>query len=41
MVNNLAKAEEHRVALDRICFFPCQEYTELKEKIAAYKSNTK
>ena len=41
MVNNLAKAEEHRVALDRICFFPCQEYTELKEKIAAYKSNAK
>lgn len=41
MVNNLAKAEEHRAALDRICFFPCQEYTELKEKIAAYKSNAK
>lgn len=41
MVNNLAKAEEHRAALDRICFFPCHEYTELKEKIAAYKSNAK
>lgn len=41
MVNNLAKAEEHRAALDRICFFPCKEFTELKEKIAAYKSNAK
>lgn len=41
MVNNLAKAEEHRAALDRICFFPCHEFTELKEKIAAYKSKTK
>ena len=41
MVNNLAKAEEHRAALDRICFFPCHELTELKEKIAAYKSRAK
>lgn len=41
MANNLAKAEEHRAALDRICFFPCREYTELKEKIAAYKSKAK
>jgi Flp pilus assembly protein TadD len=41
MVNNLAKAEEHRNALDQLCFFPCKEYTELKEKIAAYKGGAK
>jgi len=29
------------MALDRICFFPCQEHTELKEKIAAYQRNAK
>jgi tetratricopeptide (TPR) repeat protein len=41
MVNNVAKAEEHLAALDRLCTFRCEEYTELKEKIAAYKSKKK
>jgi Flp pilus assembly protein TadD len=41
MVNNLAKAEEHLAALDRLCASRCEEYTELKEKIAAYKSKAK
>ena len=41
MVNNVAKAEEHLAALDRLCTFRCEEYTELKEKIAAYKSRAK
>ena len=41
MVNNVAKAEEHLAALDRLCTFSCEEYTELKEKIAAYKSKAK
>lgn len=36
--NNLAKAEEHLKALDKICFFSCSEYTELKARVAAYKS---
>lgn len=35
---NLAKAEEHLAALDRICVFGCAEYTELKTKVAAFKS---
>lgn len=35
---NLAKAEEHLAALDRICFFGCEEYDELKELVDAYKS---
>ena len=41
MVNNVAKAEEHLAALDRLCTFRCEEYAELKEKIAAYKSRAK
>ena len=34
---NLAKAEEHLKILDRLCFFPCNEYTMLKTAVAAYK----
>jgi Flp pilus assembly protein TadD len=37
MQNNLAKAEEQRAALDKLCFFPCEELTELREKIDNYK----
>ena len=37
MVNNLAKAEEHLAALDRICLLPCEEFTDLKGAISAYK----
>lgn len=38
-VGNVAKAEEQLAALDSICFFGCDEYTELKQKIAGYKAN--
>jgi Flp pilus assembly protein TadD len=37
MMKNLGKAEEHLAALDRICLLPCEEYSDLKAKIAAYK----
>ena len=40
LTNNLPKAEEHLAALDKLCFFPCEEYTELKEKVAEYKKKT-
>ncbi|MBT3359565.1 MAG: tetratricopeptide repeat protein [Rhodospirillales bacterium] len=40
-MGNVGKAEEHLKALDRICFFGCEEFTELKEKIAAFKAKTK
>ena len=36
-VNNLAKAEEHLAALNRICFFSCEEYRDLKKQIEEYK----
>jgi tetratricopeptide (TPR) repeat protein len=36
--NNLPKAEEQLKALDGLCTFGCPEYTELKNKIAAFKA---
>jgi len=38
-VGNLAQAEEHLKALDTICRLPCQEYSDLKARIAAYKTS--
>jgi tetratricopeptide (TPR) repeat protein len=38
-VGNLAKAKEHLAALDRICFFGCREYSDLKREIAEYEQN--
>jgi Flp pilus assembly protein TadD len=37
MVDNPAKAEEHLAALDKICFFSCEEYRDLKKEIEEYK----
>ena len=37
MTGNLAKAEEHLAILDKLCFFLCEEYKDLKAAIAAYK----
>ncbi len=34
---NLEKAEEHLDALDSICFFGCDEYDLLKERVEAYR----
>ena len=33
---DLAKAEEHLAALERICFIPCEEYDDLQRAIAGY-----
>lgn len=41
LVNNLAKAKEHLAALDRLCFFGCDEYTDLKKAVAAYEARAK
>ena len=40
MVGNVAKAREHLAQLDKICFFPCSEFTELKNAIAAHETKT-
>jgi tetratricopeptide (TPR) repeat protein len=37
MVKNVAKAKEHLAQLDKLCFFSCQEYTDLKNAIATYE----
>jgi Flp pilus assembly protein TadD len=40
IVNNLAKAEEHLAALQKICLIPCEEYADLQKKIAEYRGKT-
>jgi Flp pilus assembly protein TadD len=40
MVHKLAKAEEHLAALQKICLIPCEEYEDLKKKIAEYHGKT-
>jgi len=37
VANNLAKAEEHLAALQRICLIPCEQYEDLKKAIAEYR----
>lgn len=37
MVGNVAKAKEHLAVLDKLCFFGCSEYTELKNAIAEHE----
>lgn len=38
MVNNLAKAEEHLRALDRLCRLPCEEQIDLQKAVETYKA---
>jgi len=37
MVNDLAKAEEHLAALQKICLIACEQYEDLKKEIAEYR----
>jgi Flp pilus assembly protein TadD len=37
-VGNLAKAKEELAALDKICFFGCSEFSELKKAIAEHEA---
>jgi Flp pilus assembly protein TadD len=37
LVGDLPKAQQHLAALDKLCFLPCEEYSDLKAKIAAYR----
>ncbi|MGZ5157279.1 MAG: tetratricopeptide repeat protein [Caldimonas sp.] len=39
MTGNLAMAEQRLATLDKACFMPCTEYTELKKAVARYKAN--
>ncbi|WP_124540192.1 tetratricopeptide repeat protein [Piscinibacter terrae] len=40
-VGDLAKAKEHLAALNKICFFGCEEYSDLKKDIAEYEASHK
>jgi Flp pilus assembly protein TadD len=39
IMGDLAKAEERLAALDKVCRLPCDEYTDLKKAVLAYKAN--
>ena len=41
VVGDLPKAKEHLAALDRLCTFGCEEYTDLKKAVAQYESSGK
>jgi Tfp pilus assembly protein PilF len=41
MLGNVAKAKEHLAALDRICFFGCDEYALLKKAVAEFEAKGK
>ena len=36
-LNDLASAKEHLARLDKLCFFPCSEYSDLKKAIQEYE----
>ena len=38
LMGDVSKAEARLAVLDKACFFGCEEYSELKEKIADYKA---
>ena len=38
MVGNVAKAKEHLSSLNKLCFFGCSEYSDLKKAIAEHEA---
>jgi len=40
MAGDVAKAREHLDALDGLCFFGCEEYSDLKKAIAEHEART-
>ncbi|MCY4551207.1 MAG: hypothetical protein OXC28_22885 [Defluviicoccus sp.] len=38
VLGDRAKVEERLAVLDKACLFGCEEYTDLKDEIAAYKA---
>jgi tetratricopeptide (TPR) repeat protein len=41
LVGNVPKAKEHLSALDKLCFFPCQEFSDLKRAVSDYETKGK
>jgi tetratricopeptide (TPR) repeat protein len=40
-VDDIAKAKEHLAALDKLCRFGCEEYSDLKKAVAQYEASRK
>jgi tetratricopeptide (TPR) repeat protein len=38
-LDNLPKAKEHLTRLDKLCFFSCEEYRDLKKAVDAYEKS--
>ena len=38
-LGDLAKAKQHLATLDKLCFLPCEEYSDLKKAVQAYESS--
>ncbi len=41
MTGDLAKAKAHLATLDRLCILGCEEYSKLKDAVAAYEARRK
>ncbi len=39
MLGDMARVEQRLNALDKACFLPCEEFTDLKKAVARYKAN--
>jgi tetratricopeptide (TPR) repeat protein len=39
VLGDLPKAKEHLAVLDKLCFMPCEEYTDLKKAVQAYENS--
>jgi tetratricopeptide (TPR) repeat protein len=38
-LGNLPKAKEHLAVLNKLCFLPCEEYSDLKKAVAEYETS--
>ena len=39
ILGDLPRAKEHLAALDKLCFLPCEEYTDLKKAVQQYEAS--
>lgn len=39
LLGDLPKAKEHLAVLDKLCFLPCEEYSDLKTAVKDYEAN--
>ncbi len=39
ILGDLARAKEHLAVLNKLCFFPCEEYADLKKAVQAYEAS--